>query len=848
MGLAASQARLLSITSRMADNELRSQLINNAKMRLTADTSKVSDEYIAALNRTQLMFTNFDLEGNEVYQDLTFNSLTAYSSYNTQYGIANNNGELLVSASDAQKFEAANGDLDKFLGMYGLEKTTDYWDTLKTSDEFTSLVYNADAEYGTDYDYRQKDYIKGLGYYDSFGVWQPLYRVGEGETESINNIVDELQAIYEGNAYNGIEHYGYKYTLTSPEYGDYQTLENEYIAARESYNAAVTTSMREYLSGNLKLGSNEFKVNGKTFEEIYQEICSECSSGSANYTVLNYYYKILTGTGDLNNKGFAELIGLTSNFELNSSASAQNQMLQDHYGNDNMNKDWLNALQSYTNVLDKNENANIFNYISGDIYKYYVAYNDKGERVFSDEVQIKWLTKDKIYATDSSQPRDINGTTYYECDKNTNGAIPYVQLDISDKTYYPALTDKNGSIYYPGTLTEYNTKLDSGDYTEVEPLGKGFERTSQKLTAKMYADELKALYDTFRNNVMNNMSSNIFEKYDNKKDGNGVLKKWQEYIQAAKNLANFIYGNGNGDSIVSEMVNDNDYKNIKMIDYLNDPRWVLSQNANLSNDVKGGDGYKYDVDWDETYVDAKDENGNTKIDANGNTIKEYNWDHELDKLSKSHTNPFADSYATTTVAEDGEPDEFIAKYIDRIVSGVITYKDGETYQANYQTVKDLFYLDCLMEHYGEPIYTWIDQNNKGENGTAKADWYTNLFNRMKQGYKRLDEGLKNSQDWLQFAFESGLVHMEQVDSKSVWNPTLYSNCAKINESTVDLDITLAEAKYKREMAKIQAKDKQYDIELKNIDTEHESLKQEAESIKKVIEDNIKTNMKLFVQS
>lgn len=39
MGMAASQARLLSITSRMADNELRAQIINNAKMRLTDDSS-----------------------------------------------------------------------------------------------------------------------------------------------------------------------------------------------------------------------------------------------------------------------------------------------------------------------------------------------------------------------------------------------------------------------------------------------------------------------------------------------------------------------------------------------------------------------------------------------------------------------------------------------------------------------------------------------------------------------------------------------------------------------------------------------------------------------------------------
>lgn len=128
MGMAASQARLLSITSRMSDNELRAQLINNAKMRLTTDSSRVSDEYIAALNETRMMFSNFDVNGNEQSQGLTFNSLTAYSAYNSQYGIVNNAGQLMVSKTDAANFEKASS-LTDFLSSYGLEQSqTTYFD------------------------------------------------------------------------------------------------------------------------------------------------------------------------------------------------------------------------------------------------------------------------------------------------------------------------------------------------------------------------------------------------------------------------------------------------------------------------------------------------------------------------------------------------------------------------------------------------------------------------------------------------------------------------------------------------------------------------------------------------
>ena len=46
MGMAAGQARLLSITSRMSDNELRAQIINNQKMRLATESSQVSEAYV----------------------------------------------------------------------------------------------------------------------------------------------------------------------------------------------------------------------------------------------------------------------------------------------------------------------------------------------------------------------------------------------------------------------------------------------------------------------------------------------------------------------------------------------------------------------------------------------------------------------------------------------------------------------------------------------------------------------------------------------------------------------------------------------------------------------------------
>ena len=71
MGLASSQARLLSITARLTSNEYESQQISNAKMRLATQTQEASEAYIAALNDIQYSFISFDSTGDSVKTPLT---------------------------------------------------------------------------------------------------------------------------------------------------------------------------------------------------------------------------------------------------------------------------------------------------------------------------------------------------------------------------------------------------------------------------------------------------------------------------------------------------------------------------------------------------------------------------------------------------------------------------------------------------------------------------------------------------------------------------------------------------------------------------------------------------------
>lgn len=83
MGLAASQARLLTITARKSDCEFLSMTYSHQKIALARDMEAISDEYQAALNKTKLVY---DYYGSGMSQmNLDYNLLMTPSLYNDYY-------------------------------------------------------------------------------------------------------------------------------------------------------------------------------------------------------------------------------------------------------------------------------------------------------------------------------------------------------------------------------------------------------------------------------------------------------------------------------------------------------------------------------------------------------------------------------------------------------------------------------------------------------------------------------------------------------------------------------------------------------------------------------------------
>ena len=640
MGMAASQARLLSITSRMADNELRSQIINNSKMRLATESSKVSEEYINALNSATMMMSNYDTAGESQYQKLSFNSLTSYSSYNNQYGLVNANGKLLVSEKDAQNYRNImdqNGDLDDFLALYGLEYKSTY---------FTS---------------------------DTLGAEQINFEdIGEIYT------IAELEEMYYGS--NDI--LSYNNSLQSSEYINFSDYYNEYLLADENYTIAVADAINNDLFGD-------------SWDDAYSEYISSDPSGMQV---------------DDFQAGLQYITDILNRLQSEDKLSADNT--------------WFKDMQSVLNSISISGNSCT---ITSN-----VAVKDNGDGTYQ--------IGDTI----------LINTQHEHDEDNYDTQVSIINSDSDDEI--TTKVDGQDSVCFNGTGVGQNISF---TYSETESDDDGTSYTS-----------------------------------------------------------NYIYKYQTGDNYAQVSYTTTDSAEVQSFLYQVFTEFRSGITSAINRDKYGG--------TDPAAVSAKQDYNNAINKLIGLVFG--NVDTDTKTLIENNKQIFDNNPAT------------IIKWAK---------ENGIQTSDSFEIIKNIYILDSLFNVYGEPSAGWIDVNNPDENADAKVQWYTNLYNRMQQGYSVLEDGLASSNEWIQFALESGLVTMEQVDKSNNWTSTIYTNCSDITEVTDDTAVTIAEAEYNKAMNNIENKDKRYDMELKNIDTEHNSLQTEYDSVKSVIDKNIERSFKIY---
>ena len=697
MGMAASQARLLTLTARLSDNELRSQTINNAKMRLASQSSQASEAYVNALNNATLKFTNYDETGAALTQPLTYNSLMAYSSYNTQYGLINSSGQILVSESEAAMFKAANGDLNKYLKDHGLEYTTTYFEQAGgiENDEYPAPFNNVSS--------------------------------------------DKLQQWYE--EYGSYEN--------SVEVENYNKAYSEYISAKNTLTHALSGTLNKYFGG---------EENGKGCGFQY----AESNSAQTNLTNLKNAYSNTTNNYSYNNP-------LTQKF--------------------------ISGLQQ--------PNGSTFNAIDKLLKSY--TYSGGNLRVKSTE-EINQTTNTTLLLENYTITIDGDGRVT-EVENSDGGTFTYAGIDNTLTEEVPTWTPPTTPI----TDSDGNT-------TQRGPLLKDF---LNNLTLKeQYINSDNALIE------IGEIKFSISD--DNKLTTTKTISNAEAQAGEVKNL---------NEKILTILRENTDYGKLgEMI--INGELTGLTFSDNVKNYVET--------------INRSKENFLNTIFKDVTAQFQFPITDNDGNITNYTTISIEEAIENGTIKMNELTNEEYVLWLAKNAkdaSGEDLTEEASFLSENFKNVIKTFITDQLIEQYGTPKYAWVDQydtQNKG-NADSKAQWYTNLYKRMEKGFKAIENGLASSPQWIEYALESGLLTMEQVDKSYNWQSLEYKTCTRMTEVTDDAAVAKAEAEYNRAMNDIKTKDNMYDIQLKNIDTEHSSLQTEYDSIKQVITKNIDRTFK-FDQS
>ena len=197
---------------------------------------------------------------------------------------------------------------------------------------------------------------------------------------------------------------------------------------------------------------------------------------------------------------------------------------------------------------------------------------------------------------------------------------------------------------------------------------------------------------------------------------------------------------------------------------------------------------------------------------------------------------YEDDYNAWLEEEPDKPD--VAYYIEKEVREIIDKDKGQ------------WYVNLWHRMNGESD---IKVGTTDENGNVVTDDKTSSG---LPRYKVLEDGLMNSPEWLQYALNNGTITLERVDftdpteegtglADCTWNSIIWTSSTDITEEENEAAVAAAEVQYEQALRDIESKDKQYDNQLKILDTEHNALQTEYDSVKSVIEKTIERNLKLY---
>ena len=140
--MSASQARLLSITARMHDIELKAQAIEAQKIQLATEEDQIYQKYCDALDAKKITVAYMGEDGTSKYIDANYSTVCGYNpDRRMQYALRDNRtGHLMVSEEIKETYEDYDNDPYCFAwAMMGFEGNFNWNDGIFTSANETGM-------------------------------------------------------------------------------------------------------------------------------------------------------------------------------------------------------------------------------------------------------------------------------------------------------------------------------------------------------------------------------------------------------------------------------------------------------------------------------------------------------------------------------------------------------------------------------------------------------------------------------------------------------------------------------------------------------------------------------------
>ena len=179
MGMSSSQARLLSLTAKQHNIELKAQRLQADKLRLANESNSAYKTFLKAMDakKTNALITLQDGTIGDTL--LTAGKIYKYDTLSKQYSLKNDDGKTLISSSLHNAYKSTNS-LTEFLQRFGLISDVEY--------TIPDIVKNPD--YSQTVRQWENDHVKWesdiVQYYKDYAQWEidhPIWVAGMEQYE-----------------------------------------------------------------------------------------------------------------------------------------------------------------------------------------------------------------------------------------------------------------------------------------------------------------------------------------------------------------------------------------------------------------------------------------------------------------------------------------------------------------------------------------------------------------------------------------------------------------------------------------------------------------------------------------